>query len=112
MIARRVGLTPTSRRVSSASGWMAAGDEPEGRGRRHVGRHVLIDRLHRRPSFHRHGDGAVVARRPLDRHASGPQHALRVVARATRSRTVVRPSARSPASRIADFTCADGTGVV
>ena len=30
----------------------------------------------------------------------------------TRSRTVVRPSARRPASRMADFTCADGTGVV
>ena len=28
------------------------------------------------------------------------------------SRTVVRPSARSPARRTADFTCALGTGVV
>ena len=56
------------------------GDEPE-RGRRDVGRHVLIDRLHRRPSFHRHDD-ALVARCPLDRDATGPQHALRVVARA------------------------------
>ena len=55
------------------------GDEPE-RGRRDVGRHVLIDRLHRRPSFHRQGD-ALVARCPLDRDATCPQHALRVVAR-------------------------------
>ena len=48
MTARRVGLTPTPRSVSSASGWIAAGDEPE-RGRRHVARDPLVDRSHRRP---------------------------------------------------------------
>ena len=62
MTARRVGLTPTSRRVSSASGWIAAGDQPEG-GRGHVARDPLIDRLHRHPSLHRPRTAPSVRRR-------------------------------------------------
>ena len=46
----------------------------------HVGRHVLIHRLHRRPSFHREDDVPVVLR-ALDRHAPRPEHPFRVVAR-------------------------------
>ena len=110
MTARRVGLTPTSRSDELGIGMDGARDEPEGRCR-DVGRHVLIDRLHRRPSFHRPGDAAIVADLALT--ATPRALSIRSVWSrvATRSRTVVRPSARRPASRIADLTCADGTGV-
>ena len=106
---RRVDADVAERQLGV--GMDRAGDQPEG-GRRHVGRDALIDRLHRRPSFHRPRDAAV---RPRRRSTGTPRaRSMRSVWSrvATRSRTVVRPSARSPASRIADFTCADGTGVV
>ena len=108
MIARRVGLTPTPRRRQLGVGMDRAGDQPE-RGRRDVARDALIDRLHRRPPCDRPGH------RPIRSVASAPRATPRarsirsVWSRvATDSRTVVRPSARRPASRIADFTWALG----
>ena len=113
MTARRVGLTPTSRMRQLGVGMDRAGDEPEG-GRRDVARDPLRrPRCTAHPSFDRprrpRPSGASVRSTGTPRARSIRSVWSRV---ATDSRTVVRPSARSPASRIADFTCALGTGVV
>ena len=86
-----------------------AGDQPEG-GRGHVARDSLIDRLQRHPSLDRPGHRPSG---PLPRSTGTPRaRSIRSVWSrvAIDSRTVVRPSARRPASRTADFTCALGTG--
>ena len=50
MTARRVGLTPTPRRVSSASGWIAPATSQNAAADTSPGTRSL-DRKHRRPSF-------------------------------------------------------------
>ena len=113
MTARRVGLTPTPRSVSSASGWIAAATSQNAAAETSPGTRSL-DRTHRRPSFEtdRHRPAGPAAR-PRSRPATPRARSIRSVWSrvATASRTVVRPSARSPASRIADLTWALGTGV-
>ena len=87
-----------------------ARDEPE-RGRRDVARDPLLDRLHRHPSFAPSRPPARPARPSRSTGTPRARSIRSVWSRvATASRTVVRPSARSPARRIADFTCALGTG--
>ena len=86
-----------------------AGDEPERGGRDVAGTRSSIA-CTADPSLHRPGH------RPsgpsaLDRDATGAEHPLRVVARRDRLADRRPPSARSPASRIADLTWALGTGV-
>ena len=112
MTARRVGLTPTSRRRSSASGWIAPATSQKAAAD-DVARDPLVDRLH---------DCASLESRPPappspPARAGPPTPRARSIRSvwsrvATASRTVVRPSARSAASRIADLTWALGTGVV
>ena len=110
MTARRVGLTPTPRRVSSASGWMAPATSQNAAAETSPGTRSWTACTDTPPS-------TVTATRPsaASSRSTGTPRALSmrsVWSRvATDSRTVVRPSARSPASRIADFTCALGTGV-
>ena len=111
-ISRRVGFTPTPRSDRSASGWIAPATSQNAAADGSPG-HALVDALHRPPSL----DLDRRRRRPRsassDRHAPRPEHALGVVSRRDRlaNRRRARPP-RRPASRIADFTCADGTGVV
>ena len=83
MTARRVGLTPTSRSVSSASGWIAPATSQNAAAETSPGTRSSIA-LHRHPSLDRPGHRAVRRVRPLDRHAPRPQHPLRVVARRDR----------------------------
>ena len=102
MIARRVGLTPTSRSDELGIGMDRARDEPERR-RRDVARDPLLHCTHRRASFDRPGHPAVRHVRPLDRHAPSPQHPLRVVARGDRladRRPPVRPQPRQQDRRL------------
>ena len=109
MTARRVGFTPTPRSVRSASGWIAAGDEPEGCSR-HVAGNALVDRRHRSPSLHRDrhcslpatGLGRRQVLRP-DRDPSSPQHPFGVVARRDRladDRRPLRPEPRQQDRRL------------
>ena len=111
MMARRVGfvLTPSSR--SSASGWIAAGDQPE-RGRRRVGRDGLVDGGDGRWPGDAHGVPSVGGR-ALVAPATPRARSIRSVWSrvATASVTQVSPSAARPASRMADLTWALGTGV-
>ena len=103
MTARRVGLTPTSRRISSASGWMAPATSQNAAAETSPGTRSVTactepllrpSRPPRRP------------RRSVRSTGTPRARSIRSVWSrvATDSRTVVRPSARSPASRIADFT--------
>ncbi len=48
MIARRVGLTPTAARLSSASGWIAPATSQKAAAEGSAG-HPLVDRLHPTP---------------------------------------------------------------
>ena len=115
MIARRVGFTPTPRRVSSASRMDRPGDEPE-RGRRDDPRGRVsstartADRLRSTVQATGAPSAAVAS---SDRHARVPAACARCD-RASRPTpgTVVAPSAARPASRMADLTWALGTGVV
>ena len=110
MMARRVGFVLTPSRRSSASGWAAAGDEPEGRAGR-VGGHGLGDRGGQHRPVEAHGVGAVwpvVSSTAMPRARSIRSVWSRV---AIDSVTAVSPSAARPASRTADLTWALGTGV-
>ena len=111
MMARRVGLTPTSRSVSSASGWIDAATSQNAAADTSPGTRWSIACTALPPSTDQAAppSGSVARSTGMPRARSMRSVWSRV---ATRSRTVVRPSARSPASRIADLTCADGTGVV
>ena len=115
--ARRVGFAPTPRSVRSASGWMAAATSQNAAADTSPGTRSSIACTVRPPSI-------VIATAPSARpDASSSSRSVRTAiprARsirsvwsrvATASRTVVEPSARSPASRIADLTWALGTGV-
>ena len=113
MTARRVGLTPTPADLSSASGWIAPATSQKAAAETSPGTRSSIARTVTPPS--------IGPRDPADRPgwptssrstATPRARSIRSVWSrvATASRTVVRPSARSPARRIADFTCALGTG--
>ena len=102
MTARRVGLTPTSRRPSSASGWIAPATSQNAAAETSPGTRSAIA-LHRQPSFDRPGHRPVRRVGPLDRHAPRPQHPFRVVARRDRlanRRPPVRPQPRQQDRRL------------
>ena len=111
MTARRVGLTPTSRRVSSASGWIAPATSQKAAAETSPGTRSSIACTDIPPCT------VQATARPAhpSRSTGTPrraEHPLRVVARRDRfadRRPAIRPK---PASRIADFTWALGTGVV
>ena len=112
MTARRVGLTPTPRSVSSASGWMAAATSQNAADETSPGTRSLTALTDIPPSrLIATGPPAP----PVASVTTGTPRARNIRSVwsrvATASRTVVRPSARSPASRIADLTWALGTGV-
>ena len=111
MTTRRVGLTPTSRSTRLGVGMDRSRDQPEC-GRRRIAGHQLVARLHDGSSLdldHVRAAGLAIVRTSTEPRARSMRSVWSRVA--TDSRTVVVPSARSPASRIADLTCADGTGV-
>ena len=83
MTARRVGLTPTSRSVSSASGWMAPATSQKAAAETSPGTRSSTACTAIPPSTVQatRPSGASVA---LDRHAPRPEHPLRVVARRDR----------------------------
>ena len=101
--ARRVGLTPTSCRTSSASGWMAPATSQNAAAETSPGTRSVTACTDIPPS-------TVQATAPSARsvRSTGTPRARSIRSVwsrvATDSRTVVRPSARNPASRIADFT--------
>ena len=111
MTARRVGLTPTSWMTSSASGWTAPATSQNAAAETSPGTCSSIAATALPPSLSR-----PPSHRPPSVRSTGTPRARSIRSVwsrvATASRTVVRPSARSPASRIADFTCALGTAVV
>ena len=111
MIARRVGLTPTSTIVSSASGWIEPATSQKAAAETSPGTRSVTARTATPPSTVTATDPSGASVRstgtPLARSIRSVWSRV-----ATNSRTVVRPSARSPASRMADFTCALGTFVV
>ena len=78
--ARRLGLSPTSRIVRSASGWIARGDQPERR-RGHVAGDAFIDCSHATPSFNAPGDAAARLILASDVDAACSQHPFRVIPR-------------------------------
>ena len=111
MTARRVGLTPTSRRTSSASGWMAPATSQNAAAETSPGTRSVTACTVSPPST---VTATAPSADPVRSTGTPRARSIRSVWSrvATDSRTVVRPSARNPASRIADFTCALGTGVV
>ena len=112
MTARRVGLTPTSRSVSSASGWIAPATSQNAAAETSPGTRS-IDRLHRRPSF-APSTATAPSGRPRARPARPAPAASAPCGRASRpprGRSSAPPLAARPAGS-ADFTCALGTGVV
>ena len=102
MTARRVGLTPTSRMASSASGWIAPATSQNAAAETSPGTRS-VDRCHCNPSFAPSRHRAVGRVRPLDRHAARPQHPFRVVARRDRladRRPALRPQPRQQDRRL------------
>ena len=113
MTARRVGLTPTDRTVSSASGWIAAATSQKAAADTSPGIRSSSART-RKPPVRLHAT-------PSPEPSSDCRSTGTPLARSIRSvwsrvptdsRTVERPSARRAARRIADFTWALGTDVV
>ena len=80
MIARRVGLTPTSRSVSSASGWIAPATSQKAAADTSPGTRWSTARTAVPPSTD-HATAAVRIRDPVDRDPPRPEHALRVITR-------------------------------
>ena len=111
MTARRVGLTPTSWMTSSASGWIAPATSQNAAAETSPGTCSAIAATALPPSTVQATEPSAASVRSTGTPRARSIRSVwsRV---ATASRTVVRPSARSPASRIADFTCALGTAVV
>ena len=110
-MARRVGFVPTPRSVRSASGWMAAATSQKAAADGSPGTCSSIAATAEPPSI---STTAPVAPSIQLRTAMPRARSMRSVWSrvATASWTLVVPLALSPASRIADFTWADGTGVL
>jgi hypothetical protein len=110
MTARRVGLTPTSWRTSSASGWIALATSQNAAAETSPGTRSVTACTTTPPLTVQATEPSPVSARstgtPRARSIRSVWSRVAIV-----SRTVVLPSARRPASRIADFTCALGTGV-
>ena len=98
MTARRVGLTPTSRRVSSASGWMAPATSQNAAAETSPGTRS-VDRLHRQPSFDRPGHRRRPARPPARpaRRVPAASAPCGRASRPTRGPSSARPPAAPPA---------------
>ena len=93
MIARRVGLTPTPARASSASGWIAPATSQK-RGGRRIRGHGLADRPHCRPPSTLTATPPPASSVPAHAHAPRPEHPLGVIAggdRLAHRRHAVRP---------------------
>ncbi len=110
MMARRVGFTPTSRSRSSASGWMAPATSQKAAADTSPGTRSSIACTVVPPCIDQVTAPSVTPRSTGTPRARSIRSVWSRVA--TDSRTVVLPSARTPANRIADFTWALGTGVV
>ena len=80
MTARRVGLTPTPRSVSSASGWIAPATSQNAAAETSPGTRSLTA-LHRRPSFETDRHPAIASPAVLRQDVDAPrsQHPLCVV---------------------------------